>query len=393
MKKNTLKLLAAVFVMSTTAVVFHSCSDNDDEEIISTGIASDPNNFKGEVKSGETVTLDPSKVYKLTGAVAVKAGGTLVIPAGTRIEAIGGTSAYITIEQDGKIYANGTASSPVVFTSPNPTPGSWGGLVICGKAPINKGTTATAEVGNATYGGTNVADNSGILKYVRIEYAGAIFTADKEFNGLSLFGVGNGTTIDNVSMINGSDDGIEFFGGTVNVSNIVSVANEDDAFDWTEGWNGTATNIYAKRRANGVGNRGIEADNNSNDNDANPRSNPTIKNATFIGGTTGEADGLKLRVGTYGTFDNIVLSNWATGINLENNASVSYFNGANKITNIKFDAVTTKASAKGNDPDGTGPLTGPTITVLPNSYTESTSATGAGSGIATPTWANGWAGL
>ncbi|MFC0427032.1 hypothetical protein [Chryseobacterium scophthalmum] len=386
MKKNTLKLLAAAFIMSTTAVVFQSCSNNDDEEIIASGIASDPNNFKGEVKSGETVTLDPTKVYKLTGAVAVKAGGTLVIPAGTRIEASGGTSAYITVEQDGKIFANGTASSPIVMTSPNPTPGSWGGLVICGKAPINKGTTATAEVGNATYGGTNVSDNSGILKFVRIEYAGAIFTGDKEFNGLSLFGVGNGTTIDNISLINGSDDGIEFFGGTVNVSNIVSVANEDDAFDWTEGWNGTATNIYTKRRANGVGNRGIEADNNSLDNNANPRSNPTIKNATFIGGTTGEADALKLRVGTYGTFDNLVLSNWTTGINVEHDASVAYFNGGNKITNVKFDTnVATKASAKNT--------AGAAVTILANTYSENASATGAGNGINTPTWATGWAGL
>lgn len=389
MKKNTLNLLAAAFLMSTTAVVFQSCSDDDDDDTIittpGTGIATDPNNFKGEIKSGETVTLDPSKLYKLTGAVAVKAGGTLIIPAGTRIEASGGTSAYITIEQDGKIFANGTATNPVVFTSPNPTPGSWGGLVICGKAPINKGTSATAEVGNATYGGTNASDNSGILKFVRIEYAGAIFQADKEFNGLSLFGVGSGTTIDNVSMINGSDDGIEFFGGTVNVSNIISVGNEDDAFDWTEGWNGTATNIYTKRRANGVGNRGIEADNNSNDNNANPRSNPTIKNATFIGATTGEADALKLRVGTYGTFDNLVLSNWTTGINVENDASVSYFNGGNKITNVKFETVTTKASAKSN--------AGATVTILANTFTESTTANGAGNGTATPSWASGWAGI
>lgn len=385
MKKNTLKLLAAVFVMSTTAVVFQSCSDNDDEEIVSTGIASDPNNFKGEVKSGETITLNPSVTYKLTGAVAVKAGGTLVIPAGTRIEATGGTSAYITVEQDGKIFANGTATQPIVFTSPNPTSGSWGGLVICGKAPINKGTTATAEVGNATYGGTVPTDNSGILRFVRVEYAGAIFTADKEFNGLSLFGVGSGTVIDNVSLINGSDDGIEFFGGTVNVSNIVSVSNEDDAFDWTEGWNGTATNIYTKRRANGVGNRGIEADNNSLDHNANPRSNPTIKNATFIGGTTGEADALKLRVGTYGTFDNLVLSNWTTGINVEHDASVAYFNGGNKITNVKFESVATQASAKNT--------AGAPVTISANTFTENASATGAGNGTSTPTWAAGWAGL
>ena len=146
------------------------------------------------------------------------------------------------------------------------------------------------------------------------------------------------------------------------------------------------TNIYTKRRANGVGNRGIEADNNSLDNNANPRSNPTIKNATFIGGTTGEADALKLRVGTYGTFDNLVLSNWTTGINVEHDASVAYFNGGNKITNVKFDTnVATKASAKNT--------AGAAVTILANTYSENASATGAGNGINTPTWATGWAGL
>ncbi|MCD0480191.1 hypothetical protein LPB90_17275 [Chryseobacterium sp. LC2016-29] len=390
MKKNTLKLLAAAFIMSTTAVAFQSCSDSDDDEVIitnpATGIAADPANFKGEVKSGETVTLDATKLYKLTGSVKVRAGGTLVIPAGTRIEANGGTSSYILIEQGAKIFANGTATSPIVFTSPNPTPGSWGGLVICGKAPINSGATAVSEVGESIYGGTVANDNSGSLKFVRIEYAGAIYTGVKEFNGLSLFGVGNGTVIDNISMINGSDDGIEFFGGTVNVSNIISVANEDDAFDWTEGWNGTATNIYTKRRADNVGNRGIEADNNANNKDANPRSNPTIKNATFIGATSGESDGLKLREGTYASIDNVVLSNWTTGINVEHDQSVTYFNGQNRITKVKFDNVTTKASVKAT----TGSAA---ATLLPNTYTEDATANGAGNGTATPTWAAGWAGI
>lgn len=390
MKKNTLKLLAAAFIMSTTAVAFQSCSDSDDDELIitnpATGIAADPTNFKGEVKSGETVTLDATKVYKLTGSVKVRAGGTLVIPAGTRIEANGGTSSYILVEQGAKIFANGTATSPIVFTSPNPTPGSWGGLVICGKAPINSGATAVSEVGESIYGGTVANDNSGSLKFVRIEYAGAIYTGVKEFNGLSLFGVGNGTVIDNISMINGSDDGIEFFGGTVNVSNIISVANEDDAFDWTEGWNGTATNIYTKRRADNVGNRGIEADNNANNKDANPRSNPTIKNATFIGATSGESDGLKLREGTYASIDNVVLSNWTTGINVEHDQSVSYFNGANKVTRVKFDNVTTKASVKATTGSATAVL-------LPNTYTEDSTANGAGNGTSTPTWAAGWAGI
>lgn len=389
MKKSYLKLIAAAFIISTTAVSFVACSDNDDDEIpvvSPVGIASNPNDFKGEVKSGETVTLDATKVYKITGSVIVRDGGKLVIPAGTKLEASGGTSAFVVVEQGGQIFANGTAASPVVFTSPAATPGSWGGVVLCGRAPINKGTTATSEVGNATYGGTVVGDNSGSMTFVRIEYAGAIFTGEKEFNGLSLFGVGNGTKIDNVSLVNGSDDGIEFFGGTVNVSNIVSIGNEDDAFDWTEGWNGTATNIYTKRRANGVGNRGIEADNNSNNRDASPRSNPTIKNATFIGSTSGESDGMKLREGTHATIDNVVLSNWTTGINVEHDQSVVFFNGANKITRVKFDNITTKASVKATAGSAAA-------TLLANTFTEDSSANGAGNGTATPSWATGWAGL
>ena len=386
MKKNHLNLFALAILLSATFTV-QSCS-NDDDPIVPvavTGIAANPNDFKGDVKSGEKVTLDASKVYKLTGGVHVKDGGQLIIPAGTRIESTGGTAAYVTVEQGGKIFANGTASAPVIFTSPAATPGSWGGIVIAGKAPINKGTSASAEVGNTTYGGTAPNDNSGSLNYVRIEYSGALFSGEKEFNGLSLFAVGNGTTISNISILNGADDGIEFFGGTVNVSNIISVGNEDDAFDWTEGYKGTATNIYTKRRANGIGNRGIEADNSSNNHDADPRSNPTIKNATFIGAAGGESDGIKLRVGTYATIDNVVLSYWATGLNFEHDATLSYFNGTGKITNVKFDNITKESSAKSS--------AGASVPVLPNTYTVSATANGAGNGTAAPAWAATWGGL
>lgn len=387
MKKNHLKVLALALVLPAAFAV-QSC-DNEDDPITPTtptGIAGNPNDFKGEVKSGEKVTLDATKVYKLTGGVIVKDGGQLIIPAGTKIESTGGTAAFVTVEQGGKIFANGTASAPVVFTSPSGAAGSWGGIVIAGKAPINKGTTASTEVGNATYGGTVANDNSGSLTYVRIEHSGAIYTGEKEFNGLSLFGVGSGTTISNISILNGADDGIEFFGGTVNVSNIISVGNEDDAFDWTEGWKGTATNVYSKRRANGIGNRGIEADNNSENNNAEPRSNPTIKNATFIGAESGESDGIKLRVGTYATIDNVVLSNWKTGINVEHDASVTYFNGGGKITNVKFDNVLTQASVKAS----TG---SPAAVLLPNTFVENANATGAGNGTAVPSWAANWGGL
>lgn len=387
MKKGILSILGLSLVVSIATT---SCRNNstDETSAVTSNVQNatiDPNNFQGEVKAGETITLDATKVYNLTGALMVKDGGKLVIPAGTQIIASKGTSSYITIEQGGQIEAKGTSEKPIVFKGAKGTPGEWGGIVICGRAPINKGETATAEVGNSVYGGKNSADNSGSLSFVVIRDAGAVYSGEKEFNGLSLFGVGSGTQINNIALINGSDDGIEFFGGSVNVSNIISVGNEDDAFDWTEGWNGTATNIYGKRREDGTGNRGIEADNNSNNHDANPRSNPTIKNATFIGGKKGEeTQGIKLRVGTYASIDNLVLVNWAKGIDIEHDATLSYFNGNQKITNVDFINVDSQATGKDNKKAS--------VALLPNTYTHNPAASGAGNREALPSWAK-WAGL
>ena len=120
----------------------------------------------------------------MTGSLIINSGASLTIPAGTRIEATGGTSAFIAVAQGGKIFINGTATNPVVMTSglPNPAPGNWGGLVICGKAPINRGTSASAEVSDLPYGGTISNDSSGLMRYLRIEYSGAAFNIQKEFN-------------------------------------------------------------------------------------------------------------------------------------------------------------------------------------------------------------------
>src|SRR5690606_2033854 len=158
------------------------------------------------------------------------------------------------------------AANPVVLTATDQRPGAWGGLVICGRAPINKGVSAISEVGDLNYGGTDVNDNSGSIRYVRIEYSGFSYTSEKEFNALSLFGVGSGTTIEYVQAFEGSDDGFEWFGGTV-VANHLVVTNTladvgDDLFDWTEGGVGGGENWYGIRT--NAGNRGIEADNNSN---------------------------------------------------------------------------------------------------------------------------------
>jgi len=389
MKKNHFKLIIAAFIIGSSFII-HSCGKEEDitAAIIVTGIAQDPNNFKGDVTSGQVVTLDPMKSYKLTGIVTVKNGGTLVIPAGTRIIATAGTSSYVLVEQGGKIYANGTAGSPVLFTSATAEAGNWGGIVICGKAPINTGNTGSSEIGNLIYGGTETKDNSGALNYVRIEYAGAEFSANKKFNGLSLFGVGNETRIESMALLNNADDGIEIYGGTVNVSNIVSIGNTNHAFSYKDGWIGSATNIFTKRKADGTGNNGIKGVNNITNPIASPQSSATIKNVTIIGGNdTGEANGILLSLGAQATIENAVISSWKTGINLQGDATVTYFNGQSKIKDIRLNTtnVTTKVSATST--------AGTSVTILADTYTEKPDATGAGNGESTPTWAIGWSGL
>jgi len=386
MKKSIVKLFG---IFAVTAGILTGCSSSDDDNNNnsqpSSSFVANANDFKGVINDG-TVTLVAGVTYKLTGKIQVNNGATLTIPAGTRIEGTGGTSAYIAVAQGGKINVLGTASSPVIMTSGLATKnaGDWGGLVICGKAPINRGTvTAQSEVADLTYGGTVATDNSGVIKYLRVEYSGAAFNTEKEFNGISFFGVGSGTVVENVEVYHGADDGFEFFGGTVNTSNLVSIGNEDDSFDWTEGWNGTNTNWYGKIDF-GKGNRGIEADNNSNNHLATPIANPNIKNLTLIGlGAQGsESQALKLRVGTKGKFDNLVLSNFVTGFDVQHNESIGYVaDGTLKATNVRFDNITTKSAGKNT--------AGETVNVAAI-YTESTTATGAGNGTATPSWAQGW---
>jgi len=389
MKKNHLKIIIAAFIIGSSFTI-HSCSKDEDiaSEIPVIGIAQDSNNFKGDITNGQVVTLDPMKLYKLTGIVTVKNGGTLVIPAGTRITATAGASSYVLVEQGGKFYANGTPGSPVLFTSTTAEAGNWGGIVICGKAPINTGSIGSSEIGNLTYGGTDTTDNSGSLNYVRIEYAGADFSAGKKFNGLSLFGIGNETRVESVALLNNADDGIEIYGGAVNVSNIVSIGNTNHAFSYKDGWIGSATNIYTKRKADGTGNNGIKGVNNATNPTASPQSSATIKNVTLIGGNdTGEANGILLSSGAQATIENAVISSWKTGINLQGDATVTYFNDQNKIKDILFNAtnVTNKISATST--------AGTSVTILPNTFTEKTDATGAGNGESTPTWAVGWSGL
>jgi len=394
MKTTQMTITKLIGVLAIAAGLFTSCSDDDTAE--STGPSSsfvlNAADFKGDINDGEVV-LDASKTYKLTGKLLVKDGATLTIPAGTRIEGSGGTSAYIAVAQGAKINVNGTAAKPVIMTSASATPvaGNWGGLVICGKAPINRvsggASTAQSEVAELTYGGTVANDNSGSITYLVVEYAGAAYSSTKEFNGVSLFGVGSGTTFNNVQAIHGADDGFEFFGGSVNTSNLISVGNEDDQFDWTEGWNGTNTNWYGKI-AYGKGNRGIEADNYEFGYGFTPIANPTISNITLVGpGSTASAtdyaenQAFKFRRGTKSLVTNAVISGWKTGIDIENDETLAFIGTALKVTTVSFADVVNKATGKKTDA---------TSADVSAAFTESATATGAGSGTAAPAWSTGW---
>lgn len=393
MKKSTAKLFG---ILTLASGLITSCSSSDNptpSTTPSSTFTANASNFQGTINDGE-VTLDATKTYKLTGKLQVNSGATLNIPAGTVIEGTGGTASYIAIAQGGKLNVNGTAAKPVVMTSGLPTKfaGDWGGLVICGKAPINRinggAGSAQSEVADLTYGGTISADNSGSIKYLRIEYAGAAFNSEKEFNGLSLFGVGSGTTIDYVEFFQGADDGVEFFGGTVNTSNLVSIGNEDDQFDWTEGWSGTNTNWYGKLGF-GKGNRGIEADNFELGYLNTPIANPSITNLTLVGpgsaptsGTWLENDAMKLRRGTKGIFTNIVFSGWAVGFSVDNDETISYIPTALKAVNVNF-ISDVKLKTKGKSNSGASADISAIVTA-------ESAATGAGNGAGKPAWAAGW---
>lgn len=388
--------LSKFFAMAMVAAAFTGCSDDDSNSnnAPSSSFVVDANNFKGKINDGEVV-LNANTVYKLTGALEVKSGATLTIPAGTEIQASGGTAAYIAVAQGGKININGTAADPVVITSASatPAPGNWGGLVICGKAPINRvsggASTAQSEVADLTYGGNVANDNSGVIRYLVIEYSGAVFSGEKEFNGVSFFGVGSETIVENVEVYHGADDGFEFFGGTVNTSNLIAIGNEDDQFDWTEGWSGTNTNWYG-RLAFGKGNRGIEADNFEFGFANTPVSMPTITNLTLVGPGSAadgtiytENNGIKLRRGTKASFTNVHLSAWKEGFNVEHDETISFVGTALKATNVNF-AADVASKAKGKKTDGTS-------VNVDAIFTESATATGAGNGANRPTWAEGWA--
>lgn len=310
MKKNYLKLNVWLMASLMGIFTFTACSSDDDgkeDDGDKKNIVMENNStLQGSVKNGQTVTLKEGYNFALNGEYNVEEGGKLIIEPGVTISAKSddGTIDFILVEQGGKIEAEGTADKPIVMTADNKEAGAWGGVHICGKAPINIGTVGKSEVGDAPYGGVLAGDNSGILRYIRVEYAGYKFTSEKECNGFTFYAVGNGTTIDHLEAYKGSDDGYEWFGGTVNAKYLLSVSNSDDSFDWTEGWCGKGQFFVAYQEDQSTLGYAcdclIEADNYDKNMDATPTSCPTLANLTLIGADQEEGTrGVRLRAGTH----------------------------------------------------------------------------------------------
>jgi len=332
------KLTSAVLV-SASVLALVSCESDDDKDTATAtqgcgnvSVASlldtkldgkDVCRLSGQIS--EDTTLSSSYVWALSGPVFVGndnkvSEGTkdtvLTIEAGTTVVAIEGPDALV-IQRDGQIEAEGTASSPIVFTHWDDLAegtnfvegkGKWGGLVINGYGISNQGTNVAGEGFSGYYGGDNNEDNSGTLKYVVVKYSGYKFGNTNEFNGIAFQGVGSGTTVDYIQAHMSSDDGVEFFGGAVNAKHIVLTGNDDDSLDATHGFQGKLQYVFIKQ--DDSANRGLEI--NSEESDSGmpsetsmPQTNLMIANMTVLAnGTGGDTDAVKYRGRAQGTLLN-----------------------------------------------------------------------------------------
>ena len=241
------------------------------------------------------MTLNSSTRYLLSGFVYVEDGATLTIEPGTIIKGDKTTKATLIIKRGGKIHAVGTSTAPIVFTSNQPAGsrdyGDWGGIVICGKANNNQpGGEAIIEGGpDAYYGGgvsPNDADNSGEMQYVRIEFPGIALLPNQEINGLTLAAVGSGTTIDHIQVSYSGDDSYEWFGGAVNLKNLVALRGWDDDFDTDNGFRGKvqfAVSLRDPNIADQSGSNGFESDNDASGTANAPLTMPIFSNVSALG--------------------------------------------------------------------------------------------------------------
>lgn len=305
MRKTSLKVLAfAALTACTSPVLFTSCSDDDTTTTDTRNWSED-----GGLKAADNLLFDdnvigngdnefvftgtqtlPKGTYLLKGWVYIADGAQLTIEPGTIIKGDKQTKAALIVERGGKLIAQGTASEPIVFTSEEAKgsrkPGDWGGLILCGKAPHNAGEAQIEGGPRTKHGGSVADDNSGVLSYVRVEFAGYPFETDKEINGLTLGSVGSGTQIDHVQVSYSNDDSFEWFGGTVDGKYLVAYNGWDDDFDTDNGFSGKVQYglvVRDSKIADKSMSNGFESDNDASGSTAEPFTTATFSNITFIG--------------------------------------------------------------------------------------------------------------
>ena len=372
-KMTNFKFIPLITILSLTI----SCSGGDDpvieyvtvtETVTETEtVVVDPyadTTLEGNITSD--TTLDASKIWLLKGRVSVVSGSTLTIPAGTILKAASGTGADATtliIARGGKIIANGTANAPIIMTSvsdnigvggtyPSSGPalgvdtrGLWGGLLILGNAPCSfSGDVAELQIEgiptsdiNGLYGGTNPADDSGSIEYLSIRHGGAEIGEGNEINGLTLGGVGSGTKINHVEVVANVDDGIEFFGGTVNASNLLVWGQGDDAIDIDQAYAGTIDGAMVI--LTDASDHGFEVDGP----EGSASGSFKLKNVTVIGATKAcsalgvNGEMADFRKAATGSLSNILFKDFSGGKDVELDASAdaaSYTAGTLTFTNI-----------------------------------------------------------
>jgi hypothetical protein len=293
----------------------------------------------------------PTQVaYLLDGWVYVKSGATLTIEPGTIIRGSKANKGAIIVEKNAKIVAEGTATNPIVFTS-NQDAGSrsygdWGGIIILGEAQTNKVDPVIEGGPVSTYGGSNDADTSGVLKYVRIEFPGVAFQPDKEINGLTMGGVGRGTTLDYIQVSFCGDDSYEWFGGTVNAKHLIAFRGWDDDFDTDYGYRGMVQYAVSLRDPAvadaGSGSNSFESDNDGQGSDATPVTQALFSNVSSFGPlvtptTTINANykrAMHLRRNTKLNIYNAIFAGYPTGLFIDGTASqASATSGDLKVSN------------------------------------------------------------
>ncbi len=322
------KLLLLGF--SAVSLFIASCSS---DKTVDPGPGTDPSNvitITGDISTNTEWTAD--KKYILKGFVYVTNGATLTIQPGTHIVGDKASKGTLTVTRGSKINATGTVDKPIVFTSNQEAgarrEGDWGGVILLGKAPINPTggeakiegglvpTNTAAEKDYIWFGGTDAADNSGVLKYVRIEFAGIAYSPDNEINGLTMGGVGNGTTISYVQVYRSGDDAFEWFGGTVNCDHLVTAYAWDDDFDTDNGFSGNVqfgVSLRVKTVADQSGSNGFESDNDANGSTNAPQTKSIFSNMTVVGPIQGKsASGIN--------------ANYQHGAQIRRNSSISVFN-------------------------------------------------------------------